>query len=171
MRVLRTIVLAVAYFALGAEVMRFYDTSRLAPQIVQAPKPGANIEVAINFAKEPLWAYDFDRTPLPGEKARPQNPPNRNLRPNEDPEEQTRLRHVAGSKAANSLVDVRDGQNVIDWFPDEHPPMPNVVAHGPAALGKNTRGCGSCHLPSGKGRPENAGVAGLPTAYFIRQIH
>jgi cytochrome c553 len=48
--------------------------------------------------------------------------------------------------------------------------MPNVVAHGPAKLGNTTRGCGSCHLPNGKGRPENAGVAGLPTAYFIRQI-
>jgi len=48
--------------------------------------------------------------------------------------------------------------------------MPDVVKHGPAALGKNTRGCGSCHLPNGKGRPENAGVAGLPTAYFMKQI-
>jgi cytochrome c553 len=67
-------------------------------------------------------------------------------------------------------VDVRDGQNVIDWFPNDHPPMPNVVAHGPARLGTSTRGCGSCHLPNGKGRPENAGVAGLPVAYFMRQI-
>jgi hypothetical protein len=38
-------------------------------------------------------------------------------------------------------------------------------------LGKTTRGCGSCHLPSGKGRPENAAPVGLPKAYFIRQIH
>src|SRR5437899_8835533 len=78
--------------------------------------------------------------------------------------------HLPGSNAAYSRVDVRDGQNVIDWFPDEHPSMPDVVAHGPAALGKNTRGCGSCHLPTGKGRPENAGVAGLPIPYFMRQI-
>jgi cytochrome c553 len=171
MRGLRTIALAVAYLALGAAIMRYYDSSRLtAPQVMEAPKTGANIEVAINFANEPLWAYGFDRTPLPGEKARPQNPPNRNLRANEDAEEQTRPRHIPGSKAAYSLVDVRDGQNVIDWFPDEHPPMPNVVAHGPAALGKNTRGCGSCHLPNGKGRPENAAPAGLPAPYIMRQI-
>jgi cytochrome c553 len=44
------------------------------------------------------------------------------------------------------------------------------VAHGPVRLGRLTRGCGSCHLPNGRGRPENAGVAGLPIAYFIRQI-
>ena len=81
------------------------------------------------------------------------------------------MRRIEGSVAAYSLVDVRDGQNVIDWFPTDHPKMPNVVAHGPVALGKNTRGCGSCHLPSGKGRPENAAPVGLPTEYFVRQIH
>jgi cytochrome c553 len=48
--------------------------------------------------------------------------------------------------------------------------MPDVVQHGPAALGEKKRGCGSCHLPNGKGRPENAGVAGLPVTYFMRQI-
>jgi cytochrome c553 len=48
--------------------------------------------------------------------------------------------------------------------------MPSVVEHGPASLGKTTRGCGSCHLPNGKGRPENAPPSGLPVTYFIRQI-
>ena len=84
--------------------------------------------------------------------------------------EQTKLMHLPGTSAAYSRVDVRDGQNVIDWFPNEHPPMPDVIAHGPAALGKNKRGCGSCHLPNGKGRPENAPVAGMPVAYIMRQI-
>jgi cytochrome c553 len=77
---------------------------------------------------------------------------------------------VNGSRASYSLVDVRDGQNVIDWFPGDHPRMPSVVEHGPASLGKTTRGCGSCHLPNGKGRPENAPPSGLPVTYFIRQI-
>jgi cytochrome c553 len=49
--------------------------------------------------------------------------------------------------------------------------MPDVVKHGPANLGKLKRGCGSCHLSNGKGRPENAQPAGLPVAYFVRQIH
>jgi cytochrome c553 len=70
-------------------------------------------------------------------------------------------------------VDVRDGHNVIDWFPADHPsPMPDVIKHGPAGGSGNTsRGCGSCHLPNGKGRPENAPPAGLPVAYFMRQLH
>jgi cytochrome c553 len=93
------------------------------------------------------------------------------LRPAEDPAEQTKIRRLDGSDARYSLVDVRDGSNVIDWFPNDHPPMPDVVKHGPAAgMGNTKRGCGSCHLPNGKGRPENAGVAGLPVAYFMRQI-
>ena len=49
--------------------------------------------------------------------------------------------------------------------------MPGIIKHGPAGSGKLTRGCGSCHLPNGQGRPENAPPAALPVAYFIRQIH
>lgn len=79
-------------------------------------------------------------------------------------------RHVIGSAAVFSLVDVRDAQHVVDWFPGDHPPMPDVVKHGPVRLGPLTRGCASCHLPNGQGRPENAPPGGLPEAYFIRQI-
>jgi cytochrome c553 len=32
------------------------------------------------------------------------------------------------------------------------------------------RACGYCHLANGRGRPENAGLAGLPVAYFTQQI-
>lgn len=118
----------------------------------------------------PLWAYGVTTPPKPGEKAAPQGAPSRALRKGEPEEEQTRLRTVPGSAAKYSRVDVRDGAHVIDWFPEDHPPMPVVVKHGPAALGDATRGCGSCHLPTGKGRPENAPVAGLPVPYFIRQL-
>ena len=172
MRFAKPAVLGIVCFLLGAVVTRYYDTHRRTPQPAETAKALAEAgqRAEIDFHNEPLWAYGFDRPPLPGEKALPQNPPSRNLRPNEDPVEQTRPMHLPGSNAAYSRVDVRDGQNVIDWFPDEHPPMPKVVAHGPAALGKNTRGCGSCHLPTGKGRPENAPVAGLPVPYIMRQI-
>jgi cytochrome c553 len=172
-------VLAVVCFALGAVVQRVYDTRRMPSQAsyqVARPGPteiGAPEPAATNpdLTGEPLWAYGFDAPAKQGEKAAPQVPPNRNLRPDQPAEEQTRLRRIEGSAAAYSLVDVRDGQNVIDWFPTDHPKMPNVVAHGPVALGKSTRGCGSCHLPSGKGRPENAAPVGLPAEYFVRQIH
>ena len=176
-RYIGAVVLGLACFALGATFQRFYD-ARKAAEAARAARPAPEIAkdhgvVApppIQFEHEPLWAYGFDTRPAPGDKAQPQAPPNRNLRPNEDAGEQTRPRHVSGSKAAYSLVDVRDGQNVIDWFPSDHPSMPSVVAHGPARLAEKTRGCGSCHLPNGKGRPENAQPGGLPVPYFMRQI-
>lgn len=31
-----------------------------------------------------------------------------------------------------SLVDIRDLQNVVDWYPEDHPPMPDIVKHAAA---------------------------------------
>jgi cytochrome c553 len=56
-----------------------------------------------------------------------------------------------------------------DWFPGDHPSMPSIVAAGREAAG--VWACSLCHYPNGKGRPENAGVAGLPTEYFIQQMY
>jgi hypothetical protein len=119
-RYIRTVLVGIAGFALGAAAQRYYDTLRLFPQkTVQSAEDAKSTENsvdlnAIRFDQEPLWAYGFDRPPLPGEKAIPQNPPTRDLRPNEDPVEQTRLRRLTGSNATYSLVDIRDGRNVID---------------------------------------------------------
>jgi len=43
-----------------------------------------------------------------------------------------------------------------------------VVAHGNGQ--KGVRACGLCHNPNGKGRSENAGVAGLPVGYFVQTM-
>jgi len=175
-RPVTTAVLGITCFLLGAAVARYYDVRRLptSPSVAishtadTTPRPGGR--TSIDFASEPLWAYGFDRPPLPGENAQPQPNPTHALRANEDSAEQTRPRHLPESNATYSLVEIRDLQNVIDWFPNDHPPMSDVIAHGPARMGAARRGCGSCHLPNGKGRPENASVAGLPVAYFLRQL-
>ena len=172
-RYLGTAALAVVCFLLGAMFQRYYDMRRPA-RVTEAtpppPKPQAAPQIA--FDREPLWAYGFEEPARPDDKAPPQAPPTRNLRQNEDADEQTRPRRARGSGVTYSLVDVRDGHNVIDWFPRDHPlPMPDVIKHGPASGDGNTaRGCGSCHLPNGKGRPENAPPAGLPVSYFMRQL-
>lgn len=121
---------------------------------------------------EPLWAYGFLTPPAPTDRPRSQTPPptTRALRANEPAEEQTRPRTVEGSSASFSLVDMRDGGNVADWFPGDHPPMTNVMKRGPASLGATSWGCAFCHLPTGKGRPENAPVAGQSVAYLLRQL-
>lgn len=124
----------------------------------------------IAYESEPLWAYGFPTPPKAGDVAVPQALPTRELRTNEDAAEQLRRRRVAGSRAEYSLVEIRDPQQVADWFPGDHPEMPPIIARGPASLAETRRGCGFCHLPNGRGRPENAPVGGLPIAYFIGQI-
>jgi cytochrome c553 len=77
------------------------------------------------------------------------------------------LKRVPGSTQAFTLAQIRDFFNVADWFPNDHPVPPDVILHGRAP---HVRGCGLCHMPNGKGRPENAPVAGLPYAYIVQQL-
>jgi cytochrome c553 len=77
------------------------------------------------------------------------------------------VRHVRGSTRAFTLTQIRDLFNVPDWHPDDHPPMPEAVAHGPRP---GVFACGFCHLPNGLGRPENSSLAGLPAAYIEQQV-
>jgi cytochrome c553 len=82
--------------------------------------------------------------------------------------EGTRMRTVQGSPVTISRSAADDFFNAPDWRPDLHPPMPKIVQYG----NKDTqvRACGSCHLPTGTGHDESAYVAGLPVAYFMRQM-
>jgi len=76
--------------------------------------------------------------------------------------------HTApGSDKSLTRKQIDDLFNPPDWYPDQHPPLPQVVAHG---SGTTVRACGSCHLPTGTGHDESAYVAALPAAYFIRQM-
>jgi cytochrome c553 len=76
-------------------------------------------------------------------------------------------KHAPGSDKSYTRKQIDDLFNPPDWYPDLHPPMPQVVAHG---NGSTVRACGSCHLPTGTGHDESAYVAGLPAPYFIRQM-
>ena len=75
--------------------------------------------------------------------------------------------HVPGSTKSYTQDQIDDLQNPPDWFPDEHTPMPRVVAHGAEG---GVLGCASCHLPSGLGHPESANLAGVSAAYIRRQL-
>jgi len=56
-----------------------------------------------------------------------------------------------------------------DWYPGDHAAMPKLVAAGDTARGITA--CAGCHYPNGKGRPQNAGIAGLNADYLARQLH
>ena len=104
-----------------------------------------------------LWAYPGSYEP---KTASPTPPPPPRLAPD------TPVR-VPGSKVTLPFSRTRNVFDVPDWRPNEHPPMPSIVAHGrrPDVLA-----CGYCHLPEGRGRPENAPIAGLPRDYIIEQV-
>jgi cytochrome c553 len=78
------------------------------------------------------------------------------------------VKHLDGSKLEFTRAQINDGFGPADWFPDDHPQMPDIVAHGRRP---GVRACALCHYPNGKGRAENAGVSGLSIAYFIQQMN
>ena len=104
-------------------------------------------------SEPPAWAYAI-APPAPAAAAAPAA--------------DTSLKTLPGSTLTFTLAQVRNRFGPGDWFPGDHPVMPEVVAKGrqPDVLA-----CSLCHYPNGKGRPENSAVSGLPITYFIAQMH
>ena len=111
-----------------------------------AAQPAANPEIAA--AKS--WAFPSN----PASSAAPA-PPDDKI-----------LLHLPGSAQAFTQVQIGNLFVAPDWWPQDHPPMPQIVARGrdPAWA------CAYCHLPGGQGRPENAALAGLPADYIVEQV-
>ena len=97
----------------------------------------------------PEWAYPLNRSGPP--KSLPDDG----------------LLHVPGSSNALPVRALTDRFGAIDWHPDQHPQMPEVVGHGRKP---DVYACGFCHYPNGQGRPENAALAGLPASYIVQQM-
>jgi cytochrome c553 len=98
----------------------------------------------------PAWAYNTSPTP-------------KQLLPEHPPVDENGLLTIPGSSQKFKLAEVEAG---ADWFPEDHPAMPEIVAKGRQGI----RPCGSCHMPNGKGRPSNGPVTGLPVSYFIQAV-
>ena len=113
----------------------------------QAQAPGS-LSPSASSASFPAWAYpwapDFKVAPDDGVP-----------------------RHVPDSTQSFTITQERDLFFVPDWHPEDHPQMPDIVAHGRRP---DVRACGSCHRAEGTGGPENASLAGLPAAYIVQQI-
>ena len=103
----------------------------------------------------PDWAYAIPQA-LPAGSAPPAAPVD------------TSSKQVPGSTLTFTRQQISDGFGPADWFPGDHPLMPEIVARGKRP---DVRACGLCHYPNGKGRQENAGVAGLPVSYFIQTMN
>ena len=112
----------------------------------------ANAASAQSLAEQLAWAYAITPGPAPPAPA----------------DDGTRY-SLDGSQGRFTLDQIRNRMGPADWYPGDHPSMPPIVAHGREAAG--IWACSLCHYPNGKGRPENAGVIGLPKEYFIQQMH
>jgi cytochrome c553 len=118
----------------------------------------------------PPWAYGFAEPPSaapPAGRGGGTPPAGRGGTPPAQPAPDESLKKLPGSTGAFTLAQIRDGFGPADWYPGDHPTMPDVVAHGRRP---DVRACSLCHYPNGKGRPENAGIAGLPSAYFMQTM-
>src|SRR6267142_1812067 len=83
------------------------------------------------------------------------------------PADNGQAKHVSGSTKAYTKKDIDDFFNPPDWFPNEHPAMPNLVQHGKQPI---VHACDQCHLSTGVGHPESGNLAGLPAAYVVEQL-
>ena len=130
----------------------------------------AAVVVSGQVPAPPPWAYGFsdDGTepvaPPCSQDARPMDC----ARPGE-PHTATDVEYeVPESDLTFNEAQVYDNYGPADWNPGDHPPMPDIVAHGRES--DTLRACGVCHYPSGMGKPENASPAGLPAAYVVQQL-
>ncbi|OFW12952.1 MAG: hypothetical protein A3F70_08955 [Acidobacteria bacterium RIFCSPLOWO2_12_FULL_67_14] len=117
----------------------------------------------------PLWAYGFT-----AEGPEPAAPP---CTETSKPQDCARAGSPRPKDVVHTLPDaartfteyeIHNGYGPADWYPGDHPPMPDIVAHGRES--DKLRACALCHLPNGQGKPENAPVAGLSAAYIVQQL-
>jgi cytochrome c553 len=74
---------------------------------------------------------------------------------------------LPGSSRKYTQAQVENDFAPPDWFPEDHPPMPAVVANGRSPA---VKACSKCHVTTGGGHPESSDLASLPEAYIIRQM-
>jgi cytochrome c553 len=106
----------------------------------------ASVGLAQSTDDEPTWAYAINPQAVAG----------------------STVFSLPDADRSFTLDEIRNIFGPADWYPGDHPTMPDIVANGRFP---GVWACSLCHYPNGKGRPENAGVAGLPRDYFVQQLY
>jgi len=122
-------------------------------------------------AAPPSWAYGYKNPPTEAERAPPCPV---GARPFDCAYPATPVadgdlkRQLPGTTLAYSRNEAYADYGPADWYPGDHPAMPDIVARGREKDG--VRACALCHYPNGQGKMENGGLAGLPTDYILQQL-
>jgi cytochrome c553 len=152
------------FFAIVSVWIIVLAAGALVAQQTAAPPAGA--AAGSSSASGPIpWAYGFPPGGASPAAAPPAATPPAAAAP--AAQDDGSKKSLAGSTGSFTLTEIRNGFGPADWYPEDHPAMPEIVAKGRQ---KDVRACSLCHYPNGKGRAENAGVSDLPVAYFIQQM-
>ena len=112
----------------------------------------------------PPWAYGFAGPP-------PATPQPQTAAANPAPPPDNTVQHtLPGSKLSATRAQAANRYGPADWFPEDHPAMPDIVAHGRESANPQIYACSLCHYPNGRGRPENANITGLSYDYIVQQL-
>jgi cytochrome c553 len=130
--------------------------------------------VAADAPQAPDWAYGYLKPVAPGDPVAPPCPAAAKAFPDcaysaAVPAEDGIKRELPGASVKFTRNEAYFDYGPADWYPGDHPPMPDIVAHGKPAAG--TRACALCHFPNGQGKMENGGVAGLSAPYILQQLN
>ncbi|HSG64093.1 MAG TPA: c-type cytochrome, partial [Gammaproteobacteria bacterium] len=153
---------------------RYIPMAILGMAVLVVPGRSASAQTTIEHGPDwPDWAYGR-LTPLAnGDAVAPPCPLDampvscRNLSGETQPDDGIKL-SLPDAPKAYTRNEAWNGFGPADWYPQDHPPMPNIVAYGNQDAG--VRACALCHYPNGQGKMENAHVAGLPKNYFLQQL-
>jgi cytochrome c553 len=132
----------------------------------------ADTFLALTDPEFPLWAYGYKDPPTNAEdwsdrceSTRPRDCDRPGGMPRDTSGE---LLSVPGSDLQFTVEIITHPYTPADWFPSDHPTMPEIVAHGSEERG--FRACAICHFPNGHGLMQNGPLAGLSVDYFLRQL-
>src|SRR6266571_1764548 len=117
--------------------------------VVTTPTYGQTQATAKAADSPPQWAY-------------PEN--NSNYKPPVDDGKPVR---VPNGTAGYTWTQLRTRFIAPVWHPEDHGPLPDIVAKG---RDPNVFACGFCHRADGPGGPENANLMGLPAKYIAQQM-
>ena len=84
----------------------------------------------------PPWAYGF-KTPPPALPA-----PRSTAAPAAPAAPDPTLHRLPGTDRTFTAAEIRNNFAPADWYPGDHPPMPDIVAHGKAPV---VWACARCH--------------------------